>query len=349
MKRLLFILFVISISITGFSQDPVAIFGKPWEQLTREQRRFFWEKRTIRAFEPSGKPTLERIDDYIRIYMEKNIFDPKVTVFDVRAEEKGGTITLTGEVLFPRHKSGLERVFGILGFDKIENNIDLLPESSLFPKAFGVVIPEAASIKRSPMERSEQVNQVLKDGPVRLLKRHESGKFFLVQGPDAYIGWMDSENIRRMTLVEWIRHRKIERDDSASRKKILDIAAPIMGIPYVWGGITEEGMDCSGLTQYIYRKRGLFLPRDADEQSNIGELVAFPGYMQNLRAGDLLLFCGGSGRISHVAISLGGADYLQSSGKPGVHLSSFDPDSEYYDDRTAEKFIFARRILRDGF
>jgi len=348
MKRFLVAFLVLYfLCAIGFSQDPGEIYQKPWEQMTHEERHDFMERRTKQLYEPSGKPSPDRIFYYIQIFKETNVFDPKVTVFDVKAEDRGGTITLTGEVMFEACKNGLERTLKTLGFDKIDmKNVLVLPDPQLGAYQYAVVTSPDASIKRSPREKSEQINQVVNGDPLRLLKRDESGDYYLVQGPDAYVGWVDAKNIKKMTLKQWTKERRIAKDDKPMKNRILEITKPIMGIPYVWGGTTSAGMDCSGLTQFIYKNLGVNLPRDADEQSNIGELVAFAGYRDNLRAGDLLFFSR-SGRVSHVAISLGETDFLQSIGAKGVHISSMDPDSPLYHKETEEKFIFAKRILKE--
>jgi NlpC/P60 family protein/dipeptidyl peptidase-like protein len=350
MKRFLlfFVIFPVLIFNT-FALDPGELLGKPWEKTTKEERRAFWVKRTLFTYEPTGKTSSSRLDFYIQVFKNKNIFDPKVIVFDVKAEDVNGTITLRGEVLIPNHRRGVEKTLNTLGFDKIENNIKVLPDPELGEKGFAIADVPLLGMKRSPRKRSEQLNQLSEGAALRLLKSDKTGDYFLVQSSDAYIGWVDAKDIRRMNLRRWSKIREIKKSDKASRKKILKITKAIMGIPYVWGGTSVKGMDCSGLTQYLYQENGINIPRDADEQSNVGELIAFRGYMDNLRAGDLLFYTGGTGRISHVAISLGGSDYIQSTGSAGVHLSSFDPASKYYDKKIAEKFIFARRILRDGF
>ena len=347
MRRFLFLLSVFFLLCAiGLSQDPVEIYQRPWEQISREERHEFMVKRTKALYEPSGNPSLERMYFYLQIFKNSNIFDPKVTVFDVKAEDREGTITLTGEVMFESCKNGIERTLKTIGFDKVDaRNILVLPDSNLGAYGFAVVSSPDASIKRSPRERSEQMNQVVMGDPLRLLKTDETGEYYLVQSPDAYVGWIDAKNIKKMTLKEWAEKRRIARDDKPMKNKILEITKPIMGIPYVWGGTTNAGMDCSGLTQFIYKNVGVNLPRDADEQSGVGDLVAFRGYLENLRAGDLLFFSGGSGRISHVAISLGGTDFMQSIGKKGVHIASLDPDSPLYDESTTKKFIFAKRVF----
>jgi cell wall-associated NlpC family hydrolase len=121
-----------------------------------------------------------------------------------------------------------------------------------------------------------------------------------------------------------------------------------MGTKYVWGGLTGRGLDCSGFTNRLYHMIGVNIPRDADEQSAVGEIVGFRGYLDGLLPGDLLFFLGGSGRVSHVAMSLGGMDFINST-HPEVKLGSLDPQSPYYNARVGERFAFARRILPAGF
>ncbi|HKE90823.1 MAG TPA: SH3 domain-containing C40 family peptidase [Gemmatimonadales bacterium] len=89
------------------------------------------------------------------------------------------------------------------------------------------------------------------------------------------------------------------------------------GAPYLWGGRTEWGVDCSGLVQAVYAARGLALPRDSDQQAASGEPVALSGSGAGYAVGDLLFFAererishvalwAGSGRIVHSTLSRGG-------------------------------------------
>ncbi len=128
-----------------------------------------------------------------------------------------------------------------------------------------------------------------------------------------------------------------------SAATIKRMTAPYIGIPYVWGGITERGMDCSGFTQHLFRLRGFWLARDADEQSIAGRLVAWRGEgFELVRPGDLLFFVSQSGRISHVALSLGGAEFVHSSGE--VQMGSLDPASPIFHERYSRGFLYVRRI-----
>lgn len=87
--------------------------------------------------------------------------------------------------------------------------------------------------------------------------------------------------------------------------------------PYLWGGVSAWGLDCSGLVQTIYRAFGVFLPRDADQQSQAGRVVS----PAEVRATDLLFFPG------HVAIALGGDRFVHANARRMcVSADSFSGD-----------------------
>lgn len=94
---------------------------------------------------------------------------------------------------------------------------------------------------------------------------------------------------------------------SASGKggAIVATAQKYLGVPYVWGGTSPRGFDCSGLVQYVCRQNGISLPRTAASQRNAGRYVS----RADLQPGDLVFFKSG-GRISHVGIYIGGGNMI---------------------------------------
>ena len=89
-----------------------------------------------------------------------------------------------------------------------------------------------------------------------------------------------------------------------------------MGAPYLWGGVTPNGVDCSGLIQATYWIHGIALPRDSDMQARVGAEIAPSEGFANLRAGDLVFFAE-RGRVNHVAMSLGGPQIIHAAASNG--------------------------------
>lgn len=104
--------------------------------------------------------------------------------------------------------------------------------------------------------------------------------------------------------------------------KIAGVALSLVGAPYRWGGEGAGGFDCSGLTQYVYRKVGIVIPRTSFEQYRVGNFVP----MSELHPGDLVFFSTSSSGPSHVAIYVGNGLIVQalneSTGVIVSHLSA---------------------------
>jgi hypothetical protein len=126
---------------------------------------------------------------------------------------------------------------------------------------------------------------------------------------------------------------------NASASDVVDLAASLIGRPYVWGAEGPDAFDCSGLTQYVYQEFEIELPRRAISQSKVGDLAD-----RRLRRGDLVFFATDSRQamVTHVGIYEGGGIMIDASKRYGRvrrdHLN--DP---YW----VERFMFARRIVSD--
>ncbi|MET3979506.1 hypothetical protein ABIB62_002092 [Mucilaginibacter sp. UYP25] len=105
---------------------------------------------------------------------------------------------------------------------------------------------------------------------------------------------------------------------------ILNIAKTFLNAPYLWGGRTHFGIDCSGFTQVVYKLRGIALKRDASQQAEQGELV---DSVLKAKPGDLAFFNNPEGRITHVGIIMGGGKIIHASGK--VKIDSIDTEGIY--------------------
>lgn len=97
-----------------------------------------------------------------------------------------------------------------------------------------------------------------------------------------------------------------------SEKWVKQFSLPYLNVPYLWGGRSSFGIDCSGFTQQVLKMMGIKLLRDASQQATQGEVV---GFLQEARCGDLAFFDNEEGRITHVGIMLNSAEIIHASGR----------------------------------
>jgi hypothetical protein len=141
------------------------------------------------------------------------------------------------------------------------------------------------------------VTQALPGEPLSI--EDELGGWMRIRTAYDYPGWVRPGTLEGMVDEDWL----VLRDGDP-----VDEARAYLGAPYEWGGLTECGIDCSGLVHIAYRRLGRLVPRDADQQEAAGEPVP-PG---GLRRGDLV--CYGD----HIAFWLGDGRILHATGREGV-------------------------------
>jgi cell wall-associated NlpC family hydrolase len=133
-----------------------------------------------------------------------------------------------------------------------------------------------------------------------------------------------------------------------SEENLIKTSKSLMGLPYLWGGTSPKGVDCSGFTKTIYFLNGIIIPRDASQQVHTGKLVDSTRNFENLIPGDLLFFGRAATdstaeRVVHVGMWIGNNQFIHSSGN--VHISSMDSNVEDFDEYNYNRYLRTKRVL----
>ena len=161
--------------------------------------------------------------------------------------------------------------------------------------------------------------------------------FYEVSYPDGRLALIEKNKLLKENAFD-----KYKND----KNNLLEYSKKLIGIPYLWGGTSTKGFDCSGFTKTLYSMNGYVIPRDASQQINEGLTVDSLRDWSNLQVGDLLFFGyerDGRTRIDHVAMWVGDNKFIQAS--KNVRINSVDELSEDYDKYHMEKYIKSKRYL----
>lgn len=189
-----------------------------------------------------------------------------------------------------------------------------------------------------PDRTSETVGDICAGNRLKLTG--SSGDFFHVAFPDGRTGFVSKTDAQE--LAAW--RSSMKRD----AQSIIRTGQRLKGLPYMWGGTSTKGVDCSGFVRTTLLMHDIIIPRDASQQAYKGKHIEIAKDFGNLQPGDLLFFGGKatpqqSARIHHVAIYMGNKRFIHSLGF--VHESSFNPEDNDYDAYDLGRLLWAERIL----
>lgn len=189
---------------------------------------------------------------------------------------------------------------------------------------------------------------------------------------DGYEGWMDTKQYRIVNAADLeSRKTSIITEDFSSvmmrdgktllsmgsevefpvvmsrrshdlRESIALTAKEFLNVPYLWGGKSFFGVDCSGFVQLVYKIHNQKMPRDAYQQAEVGELLNF---VEEARPGDLAFFENSEGKIIHVGIMLEDQKIIHASGK--VRIDTLDSSGIFNHEmnKHTHKLRFVKSVL----
>ena len=222
---------------------------------------------------------------------------------------------------------------GIKRMDKVEFDKWNQKRKIIFTATSGTVYSQK-DIKSTP------VSDIVFGGIVALIKEHTT--FYEIAYPDTRIGFIKKQDA--VLYNSWL------KNNPSNATFIEESAKTMLGVPYLWGGTSTKGNDCSGFTKTVYLMNGFVIPRDASQQIHAGKVVDENLKFEGLEKGDLLFFGRPATedkkqRVTHVGIWLGNGkgEFIHSS--KNVHLSSINKDQPHYDEFNKNRYLGSRRYL----
>ncbi len=335
--------------------------------------------------------------------------DLREGIFEAELTSSESGFVLKGETTVPEAK---EAITAILEQERVtfHDSLTVLPEAGLEANPWGLVTVSVCNIRFTSSYDAEMVSQAVMGTPVKIFK--QIGGWLLVQTPDMYLGWVDSDAIAVKSIEEHRLWKSSERllysektgdvfSDRSMKKPISDIVAgciveiagsgsmgfdvglpdgragfipagrairlenlsagelltpenlvssaeSFMGIPYLWGGTSLKGFDCSGFVKTVYYLNGVILDRDASQQFQNGIRIrarreSFP---DSLQTGDLMFFGSsqrGRPRATHVGMYIGNGEFIHCSGM--VKVNSLDSTRANFSRSRRDSYLGARRMI----
>lgn len=241
---------------------------------------------------------------------------------------------------------------------------------------YGIPLIPIIPMRKTPAESSEMVSQVLFGEIFQILEKEKNWSYIKLEY-DGYEGWIDSKTYGMLATKPATAPRVIKDKliwhESANGKfplpmgselhenlpniepymiqlahplpkennayKLTEMAKAFLNTPYLWGGRSAFGIDCSGFTQVLMKAQGITLPRDSSQQALKGTTVEF---VKDALPGDLAFFDNQEGIITHVGVLLNPSEIIHASGM--VQINRFDHQGIFHP--LSQKYTHKLRIIK---
>ncbi|NLX76319.1 MAG: SH3 domain-containing protein [Clostridiaceae bacterium] len=200
----------------------------------------------------------------------------------------------------------------IITEDNIEGYVYAEYLSDNAPPIYRFVIVNAVNLRKGPGSDTDLLGTIPFGSKIQVFE--QNNKYTRVLTRDGVEGYIYTEYIGDEVVLA-SRSSSGQYYNSELASKIIEYAKQFVGVPYVYGGTSSKGFDCSGFTYYVFKKFNIKLPRSAQEYANVGTKVS----RENLKPGDILLFDRPSepNRLGHVGIYLGNNKFIHASSSRG--------------------------------
>ena len=200
-----------------------------------------------------------------------------------------------------------------------------------------IITAPFSKVYQFPSNKSEIISELVQYN--RLMATRNKIGFWEIRMADGVIGYVSMRDVEN--YASWKKS-----NSGPTEHRMLQAAHQFMGIPYLWGGTSIKGMDCSGFTKLVFQSNGWIIPRDASQQAREGILVDSLRNWENLKPGDLLYFGekrpDGTNKVVHVGLWEGRNAYIHAADR--TRRASMDPQSKDFDGYNLNRYLFTKRI-----
>lgn len=203
----------------------------------------------------------------------------------------------------------------------------------IFTNTFGASYSKAS-------DGSQVVSDLVAGNVLELIK--EQNNFYEVKYPSGDTAFVKKNEMK--TYSDWVKSL------NATEENLVSTSKSLMGLPYLWGGTSAKGVDCSGFTKTVYFLNGIVLPRDASQQIHTGTFIDSTRNFEKLIPGDLLFFGRKATdttaeRVVHVGMWIGNNQFIHAMGN--VHISTVDTTNADFDEYNYNRYLRTNRITKE--